>query len=69
MAITFMAKFDEREGSSCHIHLSLVDEDGGNVFAADEATFRSFMAGQLACLRELTLFLAPQVNSYKRYVR
>ncbi len=69
MAITFMAKFDEREGNSCHIHLSLVDEDGGNVFAGDQATFHSFMAGQLACLRELTLFLAPQVNSYKRYVR
>jgi glutamine synthetase len=69
MAITFMAKFDEREGSSCHVHCSLVDGDGANVFADDDATFRAFMAGQLACLRELTLFLAPQVNSYKRYVR
>jgi glutamine synthetase len=69
MAITFMAKLNDREGSSCHIHCSLVDEGGDNVFAADDATFRAFMAGQLACLRELTLFLAPQVNSYKRYVR
>ena len=31
------------------------------------ATFDAFLAGQLACLRELTLLLAPNVNSYKRY--
>ena len=67
MAITFMAKYDQREGSSCHVHLSLGDGDGGSVFAADEGLFRSFVAGQLACLRELTLLLAPNVNSYKRY--
>jgi glutamine synthetase len=67
MAITFMAKYDQREGSSCHVHLSLADGDGGSVFAADEALFEHFVAGQLACLRELTLLLAPNVNSYKRY--
>ena len=33
MAITFMAKFDEREGSSCHVHLSLRDDDGTPLFA------------------------------------
>ena len=33
MAITFMAKYDEREGNSCHIHLSLQREDGTPVFA------------------------------------
>src|ERR1017187_1230230 len=66
MAISFMAKFDEREGSSCHIHFSLADEQG-MVFARDRAAFDSFLAGQLACLRELTLLLAPNVNSYKRY--
>jgi glutamine synthetase len=66
MAISFMAKFDEREGSSCHIHFSLADEDG-MVFARDRDVFESFLAGQLACLRELTLLLAPNVNSYKRY--
>ena len=66
MAISFMAKFDEREGSSCHIHFSLADEQG-MVFARDRALFESFLAGQLACLRELTLLLAPNVNSYKRY--
>ncbi len=66
MAISFMAKFNEREGSSCHVHFSLADADGA-VFARERATFESFLAGQLACLRELTLFLAPNVNSYKRY--
>jgi glutamine synthetase len=66
MSISFMAKFNELEGSSCHIHFSLADADGA-VFARDRATFEHFLAGQLACLRELTLFLAPNVNSYKRY--
>jgi glutamine synthetase len=67
MAISFMAKYDEREGSSCHIHFSLSEIDGPMVFASDRAVFESFLAGQLACLRELTLLLAPNVNSYKRY--
>ena len=67
MAITFMAKFDEREGNSCHIHLSVREEDGTPLFAEQPEVFDGFLAGQLACLRELTLFLAPNVNSYKRY--
>jgi glutamine synthetase len=67
MAITFMAKYDEREGNSCHIHLSLAGEDGSALFADDAATFDRFVAGQLAHLRDLTLFLAPNVNSYKRF--
>jgi glutamine synthetase len=67
MAITYMAKFDEREGNSCHVHLSLRREDGTPLFHDEPATFEHFMAGQLACLRELTLFHAPNVNSYKRY--
>jgi glutamine synthetase len=66
MSISFMAKYDQREGNSCHIHFSLADEDGP-VFARDEPTFEAFLAGQLACLRELTLLLAPNINSYKRY--
>jgi glutamine synthetase len=67
-AITFMAKFNQREGSSCHIHCSLAGEDGANAFAADQALFEHFVAGQIACLRELTLLYAPHVNSYKRFV-
>jgi glutamine synthetase len=66
-AITFMAKYDEREGSSCHIHLSLRDADGGPVFAEQPQVFDRFLAGQLAGLRELTLLLAPNINSYKRF--
>jgi glutamine synthetase len=66
MSITFMAKWDEREGNSCHIHFSIADGDGP-LFPRDRALFDSFLAGQLACLRELTLLLAPNVNSYKRY--
>ena len=66
MAITFMAKFNEREGNSCHIHFSLADDDGP-LFARDRAMFDAFLAGQLAALRELTLLLAPNINSYKRY--
>jgi len=68
MAITFIAKFDEREGNSCHIHLSLLRDDGSPLFADERETFERFLAGQLACMRELTLFFAPQVNSYKRFV-
>ncbi|HEY1775950.1 MAG TPA: glutamine synthetase family protein [Solirubrobacteraceae bacterium] len=66
MAITYMAKYNEREGNSCHIHFSLSDAEGP-VFARDRATFEAFLAGQLAALRELTLLLAPNINSYKRY--
>jgi glutamine synthetase len=66
-AITFMAKFNEREGNSCHIHCSLASEDGGNAFAADQALFEHFVAGQLACMKDLTLLYAPHVNSYKRF--
>jgi len=66
MAISFMAKYDQREGNSCHIHFSLADEEGP-VFAHEDSVFRSFLAGQLACLQEMTLLLAPNINSYKRY--
>ena len=73
-SLTFMAKFNEREGNSCHIHISLRGEGGEAVFADSDAPhgmstlFRRFLAGQLAAMRELTLFSAPNVNSYKRYV-
>jgi len=66
MAITFMAKYDQREGNSCHIHFSVADEEGP-LFPRDQQVFESFLAGQLACLREMTLLLAPNINSYKRY--
>jgi glutamine synthetase len=73
-SLTFMAKFNEREGNSCHIHISLRGQDGSAVFADPDqphgmsSMFGSFIAGQLATLRELTLFYAPNINSYKRFV-
>lgn len=73
-SITFMAKFNEREGSSCHIHASLRDVDGAPVFADESApdgmsdVFRHFIAGQLKLMREFTLLYAPNINSYKRFV-
>ncbi len=67
MSITFMAKWNEREGNSCHIHLSVAGEDGDNAFAADRTMFDRFIAGQLDCLEELTLLYAPHLNSYKRF--
>ena len=72
MSLTFMAKYNQREGNSCHVHLSLRDDQGKPVFAGRRAggvspTFEKFLAGQLAALREFTLLLAPNVNSYKRF--
>jgi len=73
-SLTFMAKFNEKEGNSCHIHISFRGADGSAVFSdpTDELgmskMFRHFLAGQLKTMRELTLFFAPNINSYKRYV-
>ncbi len=72
-SLTFMAKYDAREGNSCHIHLSLRGTDGEVVFADDDRDggrselFDSFLAGLLATMRELTYFYAPNINSYKRF--
>lgn len=73
MSLTFMAKYDEREGNSCHIHLSLQDADGRPVLADDNGPYgmsgvmRHFLAGQAAAMRDFTLFYAPNINSYKRF--
>jgi glutamine synthetase len=53
-------------GSSCHIHSSLW-RDGESAFAGETETFRQYLAGQIACARELALFFAPNINSYKRF--
>jgi glutamine synthetase len=77
LAITFMAKWRaDLAGSSCHLHASLWDLDGGrNLFWEDGARplgmaslFRHFLGGLLAGARELAYFFAPYVNSYKRYM-
>ncbi|MFB8758067.1 glutamine synthetase family protein [Streptomyces nigra] len=70
VSITFMAKYNEREGNSCHIHLSLADTDGESVMAGPDGmseVMRHFLAGQLAALRDFSLLYAPNINSYKRF--
>ena len=72
-SLTFMAKYDQREGNSCHIHLSLRGLDGEIVFADDareggqSELFDHFLAGVQLSLRELSYFYAPNINSYKRF--
>ncbi len=73
MSLTFMAKYNQAEGNSCHIHLSLRTADGEPAMPGDgpegfSPLMEHLLAGQLACLPELTYFLAPNVNSYKRFV-
>ena len=66
-SVTFMAKPDHRWiGSSCHIHSSLW-KNGRNSFDGESATFRRYLAGHIAHAAELAIFLAPTINSYKRY--
>ncbi|WP_435101772.1 glutamine synthetase family protein [Arhodomonas sp. AD133] len=70
-SLTFMPKFNEREGNSCHIHLSVRSREGEPVMADGDRLSplgEHFVAGMLSGLRELTLFNAPNINSYKRYV-
>lgn len=74
-ATTFMAKWrDDLAGSSCHVHISLWNPATGQSAFHDESgrngmseVFRSFLAGQLAAARDTTCFLAPYINSYKRF--
>jgi glutamine synthetase len=72
ISATFMAKPSEKDiGSSCHIHSSLVGADGDeSAFVDGEQetdVFRHYLGGLRARIRELALFVAPAVNSYKRY--
>lgn len=73
-SVTFMAKYDHRKaGSSSHIHQSLWSLDGKPSFFDKAAPhgmsdlMKHFLAGQLAHARDITAFLAPYVNSYKRF--
>ena len=73
MSLTFMAKYDEREGNSCHLPMSLRGLDGEVVFADDErpggqgVLHDQFLAGVLATMRDFAYFYAPNINSYKRF--
>jgi glutamine synthetase len=77
-SLTFMAKFDEDlAGSSLHVHSSLWNGADAAAFAGDvplegapvssSPLFRHFLGGLLTHVRELSLLLAPNPNSYKRY--
>ena len=73
-SVTFMAKYDHRRaGSSSHVHQSLWSADGKPMFFDPEDAYgmsevmKQFVAGQLAHATEITAFLAPYVNSYKRF--
>jgi glutamine synthetase len=66
-SITFMAKPDHTWiGSSCHIHSSLW-RAGEAAFAGESDVFKQYLAGQIAVLKELAIFVAPTINSYKRF--
>jgi glutamine synthetase len=66
-SITFMAKPDhDWIGNSCHIHGSLW-QGGKNAFDGESDVFKQWLAGWIACSKEFALFLAPTINSYKRY--
>jgi glutamine synthetase len=73
MSITFMAKPNQREGNSCHIHFSLRSVADDRPVAAGDGpanlspVMAAAMAGLLATMREFTLLYAPNINSYKRY--
>jgi glutamine synthetase len=75
-AITFMAKWDYgMAGSSCHVHQSLWSTDGATPLFFDKANdhgmsekMQHYLAGQLEHAREITYFLAPYINSYKRFM-
>jgi glutamine synthetase len=72
-AVTFMAKWDNAlAGSSCHVHVSMRDAKSGASAFTDASgkpspVFEHFLADQLALARDLTYFLAPSINSYKRF--
>jgi glutamine synthetase len=73
-AVTFMAKWAYGlAGSSSHIHMSLADTSSKPLFVDENDArgmsdlMKHFMAGQLAYARDITYFLAPYINSYKRF--
>jgi len=72
MSITFMAKPNQREGSSCHVHFSLRGRDGRSGMLGDgpahlSQTGQHALAGLLATMRDFSVLFAPNINSYKRY--
>jgi glutamine synthetase len=74
MAATFMAKpYAQWTGSGMHIHVSLGDEKGNNLFAADDPLQNELLlhsiGGLKAAMAESMLIFAPNANSYRRFRR
>lgn len=70
---SFMAKpFADQAGSGMHIHASLLDQDGKNIFActpdAPSDTLRHAIAGLQRASADCMLVFAPHANSYRRFV-
>lgn len=71
---SFMAKpFGERAGNGMHVHFSILDKNGDNVFAGDDAagsdTLRHAVGGLLRHMADCTLVFAPHANSYRRFLK
>ncbi|CAG8999294.1 MAG: Gamma-glutamylputrescine synthetase PuuA [Candidatus Celerinatantimonas neptuna] len=65
---TFMAKpYSEYAGSGCHVHVSLLDDNGQNVFVNEPARLQHALAGLLKCMPEMMAIIAPNANSYRRF--
>ena len=69
----FMAKpFTQRAGSGLHVHMSLADEAGRNLFASDDPAgtplLRHAIGGMKAVMAESMAVFAPNANSYRRFV-
>ncbi|GJL83189.1 MAG: glutamine synthetase [marine bacterium B5-7] len=74
MCATFMAKpFEERAGNGCHVHVSVLDNHGNNIFSDDDPTgsdsLKHAIAGLINTMADCTAIFAPGANSYRRLVR
>lgn len=68
---TFMAKpYADQPGNGMHAHVSLIDDNGANIFAASDgvaSTLQNAVAGLLDTMRDLQAIFAPHGNSYRRF--
>ncbi|MFC3532771.1 glutamine synthetase family protein [Vogesella facilis] len=72
MKACFMAKpFASIAGSGMHMHISVADKDGNNLFAAEDKAgtqmLRHAVGGMMACLLDSLLLFCPNANSYRRF--
>jgi len=72
MEATFMAKpYGDRSGNGMHVHFSVLDKDGNNIFAGTDSkgsdALRHAMGGLMSTMTECAAFFAPNYNSYRRF--